>query len=235
MITLSAMRTRRRLVVATVVTALAAAALAGCTAGATIGPPTSATATATTPASAPAGTGPSAPATSGAAATSAAAATSGATASGTAPPPSAAAAPRCSSAALSVSLGTGGGVAAGTSYVDLVLTSTAGRSCTLEGWPGVSLVGDGNGTQLGAAAGRDPSSPPATVTLAPGGSAHARLGIANALNYPPATCDPVTADGLRVYPPGETHALFLPTTQFTACRMAGAPLLNVTALQPGAA
>ena len=56
------------------------------------------------------------------------------------------------------------------------------------------------------------------------------LAIANALNYPTSTCTPVTADGLRVYPPGETHALFIPTG-FTACRNAAVHLLLVTVMR----
>ncbi len=44
----------------------------------------------------------------------------------------------------------------------------------------------------------------------------------------------MTADGLRVYAPGETHALFVPTTDLTACGSADVELITVQALLPGA-
>ncbi len=97
----------------------------------------------------------------------------------------------------------------------------------------MSFVGGGNGTQIGAAGELDRSSPHGTVTLDPGKSAHAPLRIAQALNYPKDTCQPVTADGLRVYPPGETHALFVPSG-LTACRSSSVKLITVQALLPGA-
>jgi hypothetical protein len=116
----------------------------------------------------------------------------------------------------------------------LVLTNTGTERCTLQGWPGVSFVGDGNGTQLGAAGDFDRNSPHGTVTLDPGGAAHAPLKIANAMNYDATTCDPQTADGLRVYPPGETHSLFVASTDLTACRSDSVHLITVQALLPGA-
>jgi hypothetical protein len=43
------------------------------------------------------------------------------------------------------------------------------------------------------------------VKLVAGGVAHAWLQVAEAGNYPAATCQPVTAHWLRVYAPGETR------------------------------
>lgn len=140
---------------------------------------------------------------------------------------------RCTASVLSASRGGGDGGAAGSVELDLVLTNTGDVRCTLQGWPGVSLVGDGNGTQLGAAGELDRSSPHQTVTLDPGQAAHAPLRIAQAENYPQDTCQPVTADGLRVYPPGETNALFVPTDAFTACRNPDVSLITVQAVLPG--
>lgn len=141
---------------------------------------------------------------------------------------------RCTSGHLKASLTSGGGGAAGSILPYLVLTNTGSERCTLQGWPGVSFVGDGNGTQLGAAGDFDRSSPHGTVTLDPGGSAHAPLKIANAQNYDAGTCDPQTADGLRVYPPGETHSLFVASSDLTACRNDSVHLITVQALLPGA-
>ena len=140
---------------------------------------------------------------------------------------------RCTADVLSASLTAGDGGAAGSVLPYLVLTNTGSTRCTLQGWPGVSFVGDGNGTQIGAAGDLDRSSPHGTVTLDPGKTAHAPLRIAQAMNYPQDTCQPVTADGLRVYPPGETHSLFVATTNLTACRNADVKLITVQALLPG--
>jgi len=95
-------------------------------------------------------------------------------------------------------------------------------------------VGDGNGTQLGAAADFDPALATTTVTLAPGGQAHAPLKIAVAENFDAADCQPSPSDGLRVYAPGETHSIFVASTDYTACVNAGVHLLTVQAIQPGA-
>jgi hypothetical protein len=116
----------------------------------------------------------------------------------------------------------------------LVLTNTGTAPCTLKGWPGVSLVGGGTGAQLGAPGDFDQTSVHGTVTLAPGGSAHAPLRITQAGNYSAATCDPAPADGLRIYPPDETQALFVASTGWTACRSAAVHLITVRAFLPGA-
>ena len=115
-----------------------------------------------------------------------------------------------------------------------MFTNTGSASCTLFGRPGVSFVGNGDGTQLGAPADFDMSSAATTVTLAPGGSAHAPLKISVAENYDAASCQPSPIDGLRVYAPGETHAQFIADTSYTACINAAVHLITVQAVQPGA-
>jgi hypothetical protein len=106
----------------------------------------------------------------------------------------------------------------------------------LAGYPGASFVGNGNGTQLGAAATREAVGiPVTTLTVAPGASAHAQLNITNAGNFDAATCNPKVADGIRVYPPDETHALFVATTSYTACQNTSVVVIQVRPLQAGAA
>jgi hypothetical protein len=56
--------------------------------------------------------------------------------------------------------------------------------------------------------------------------------VAVAQNYPSATCGPVTAHWLRVYPPGSTVAGYAGYT-FSACSRTGAPLLTVLPVRPG--
>jgi len=139
---------------------------------------------------------------------------------------------QCTSGHLAASLSPGDGGAAGSRLPYIVFTNTGTASCTLQGWPGVSFVGNGDGTQLGAAAELDRTSARATVTLAPGASAHAPLRIVVAENYPAQTCQPTVANGLRIYPPGETHSLFIATAEYTACLDSSVQLMSVQAIQP---
>jgi hypothetical protein len=138
---------------------------------------------------------------------------------------------QCATSALTGSIAQGSGGAAGSVGVTLVLTNTGTSECALQGWPGVSFVGDGNGTQLGKPADFDRSTPHPTVTLAPGGTAQAALLITDALNYPSADCVPQQADGFRVYPPGSKESLFVKDATVAACTNPAAPtLLQVSAL-----
>ncbi|MFF1573178.1 DUF4232 domain-containing protein [Leifsonia sp. NPDC058292] len=134
---------------------------------------------------------------------------------------------QCATSDLTGTIAKGGGGAAGSVEVTLVLTNNGSASCALQGWPGVSFVGDGNGTQLGKAADFDRSTPHETVTVAPGGTAQAPLKITQALNYPEADCGPKQADGFRVYPPGSTESLFVKDADVTACTKDSAPTLLV--------
>lgn len=137
---------------------------------------------------------------------------------------------QCPTAELAGSIAPAEGGAAGHVGVTLVLTNNGTKQCSLQGWPGVSFVGNGNGTQLGAPAAFDRSTPHPTVVMQPGGTAHTLLLVGNAANYPAASCAPQKADGFRVYPPGSTTSLFVKDDQFTACTDSGAPLLQVGAL-----
>lgn len=121
------------------------------------------------------------------------------------------------------------GSGAGHSYFNLVVNNVSGTTCSIDGYPGVSFVGNGDGTQLGTPADRDParaSSGP--VTLAPGGTAQAGLAYTRAENYQ--NCNRLNSDGLRIYPPSATDALFVPY-QLTACSNQGVVLLTIGAFQ----
>jgi len=139
----------------------------------------------------------------------------------------------CATTALRVSLGPGNG-AAGSSYYPLVFTNVGTAPCTLDGYPGVSAVTSADGTQEGAAASRvTGTTAPATVTLAVNGTASALLRIVVALNYPAATCHPTRAAGLRVYPPGDLTAAFVPEASLQVCTSASNQVLFVGAVQAG--
>ncbi len=122
--------------------------------------------------------------------------------------------------------------AAGSFYYKLEMTNLSGRRCSLAGYPGVSAVGL-SGHQLGSAARRNPQHAPTTVTLADGATAVAVLQVVDVGNYPPSRCGPVTAAGLRVYPPNDTGAKIVPYP-FRACSLVGETFLAVEAVQPTA-
>ncbi len=233
---------------AVALTATTAVALAACAAGSTTlpAPPTrvpSATATPSavrTPSAAPARTGttqaspstgttqasPSTGTTAGTSGTSAAAGPGAGTRSGA-----------CSFDHLSMSIEGQDGGARGvkdtmnTINVSVVLHNTGASSCTVQGWPGVSYVGRGNGTQVGGAATLTRTVPHPTVTLRPGGTAQAHL-TASAL---PESCTTAPVDGLRVYPPGSKRSFFSDTRLVTTggvCADASVSLLRVEAFIP---
>jgi hypothetical protein len=119
--------------------------------------------------------------------------------------------------------------AAGTTYTNIVLTNHSSVPCTIQGWPGVSFVGRGNGTQIGASAVLDRTSAHATQTVAPGRAVYALLAISG---YNADQCDPKTADGLRIYPPGQRTSLFVAHSYSEACT--GVDPLRVGAFGPAA-
>jgi hypothetical protein len=132
-----------------------------------------------------------------------------------APSSSAPGTPACATSALQVKLGSSDGYAGGV-YVLIDFTNTSGSTCTLFGYPGVSLVTGPPYKQIGLAAKRSTSTPKKLVTLAAGATAHAQLQIVDALNFPSATCGPTKATALKIYPPNQTEPVYLPNTS-TGC------------------
>lgn len=114
----------------------------------------------------------------------------------------------CASSQLKVSRADTG-VGAGQRYLKLVFTNTAGSSCTLTGYPGVSYV-KAAGVQSGNPAVRTGAAYH-TVTLAAHGTAQATVHDSNGVGgYTPAQCQLTSVEGIRVYPPNQKAALFLP-------------------------
>ena len=123
--------------------------------------------------------------------------------------------PACATSALQVKLGSSNGYAGGV-YVAIDFTNTSGSTCTLFGYPGVSLVTGPPYKQIGLAAKRSTSTPKKLVTLAAGATANAQLQIVDALNFPSASCGPTKATALKIYPPNQTQPVYLPNTS-TGC------------------
>ena len=115
----------------------------------------------------------------------------------------------CATSGLKIKVDTSqGGAAAGSTYVPINFTNTTSSTCTMFGYPGVSFVTSVPGSQLGRPAKRNPAIQATTVTLAPGAVAHATLQVAEAGNYDPSACKPVTAHWLRVYPPNQFNPIY---------------------------
>ena len=124
-----------------------------------------------------------------------------------------------------------GGAAAGSTYIPIVFTNNSGATCTLYGYPGVSLAGGNPVGQIGVAADENPATPRQLVTLAPGAAASALLRIVAAQNYPAARCHRVSATYLQVYPPNQTTPIYVRYSS-TACTKP-IHLLTVNVVKPG--
>jgi hypothetical protein len=121
--------------------------------------------------------------------------------------------PQCTNADLHASI-RGSDGAAGTIYHRLVLTNVSQHSCVTGGFGGVSFVGHGDGTQVGAPATRVGRA--RTLVVAPGHRVVSTLGVADWQNFPRRTCRPVHADGYRVYVPNATRSQYIAAPQ-TVC------------------
>ncbi|MBW4041038.1 MAG: DUF4232 domain-containing protein [Acidobacteria bacterium] len=100
----------------------------------------------------------------------------------------------------------------------VLFTNTGGEACELRGTPGVSVVGDGNGTQLGKPA-TGIQNGVVTRTLQPGATIASQLRITNigTNGGPLPGCTVRKGDGYRVYPPHSTRAFFVQDPKAVAC------------------
>ncbi|MBI3687068.1 MAG: DUF4232 domain-containing protein [Actinobacteria bacterium] len=136
----------------------------------------------------------------------------------------------CPTRSLQAKLGRDDG-AAGSIYTAINFTNISKTTCVLHGYPGVALAGGTPVTQIGLAAAKDTAVPATDVTLAPGSTGHAILRIAQAGNYSPSECHPVTAQYLQIYPPKQTTPIYLPHSA-EACS-APIQILYIRAIEPG--
>jgi hypothetical protein len=135
--------------------------------------------------------------------------------------------PHCTNSALAASLVNLQGTA-GSRIGDLRLTNISRGSCWTRGYPGVSYVGFGNGTQIGRAATWD-AGVVRTILLAPRQHADAPIRMVDVRNYPASVCRPTAVDGLRVYVPGSRLAKFIPFHS-TGCRSTSVTTIDVKPL-----
>jgi len=158
----------------------------------------------------------------------------GASSAASAPVPSAAAegtGSDCTTSVLKVTTGSGGGGTAGSYYSYIDFTNTGSIPCRIDGYPGVSLTSS-SGTQIGAAATRDPSSAAKEVTLAPGATANAQLKMTDYSVYPASQCHPANAAYLKIYPPNNTASARI-AFPGTTCSNSAIKMLQIGTVTPG--
>jgi hypothetical protein len=133
----------------------------------------------------------------------------------------------CLTRNLKVSLGPANGTA-GTTFYPLQFLNAGTTSCTLSGYPGVSAV-TSSGTQIGSPASRS-NAKVKTVTLAPGKQSSASVGIVDTGNFDPSTCAPVTAAGLKIFPPNQSKSVTI-KKKFSTCSSTTTSSLRVGPVQ----
>jgi hypothetical protein len=150
-----------------------------------------------------------------------------ASASGAAGPHAvAASSPPCKTSGLVIwsNNGAGGGTA-GSIFFKVRFTNLSGHACTLTGYPKVSAVNLA-GKRIGSPAQQEAGQKPKPRKLAKGATATALLRVVDPGNFSPSVCHEVTAAGLRVTPPGQSHSKLIPLP-FATCSRAGQKTLSV--------
>lgn len=107
--------------------------------------------------------------------------------------------------------------AAGSLNLDIVFANTSKSTCKMRGFPGVSMVTGGDGTQLGEPAQRELGQEVETITLKPDQTAYSSVRITRTGPMDPSTCKPRKGDGLRIYPPEDTKAAFVRLDNVRGC------------------
>lgn len=101
-------------------------------------------------------------------------------------------------------------------YGKIVLKNVSDHACRTGGYGGLSYVGGGDGTQIGAPATRVPGHV-RSIVVRPGERVSSRISETDAGVYPRRECRPAHVDGFRVYLPNETRSQYLPHPT-TGCR-----------------
>ena len=113
----------------------------------------------------------------------------------------------CATSALTLKRGLGQGTA-GALDQNFVFTNVGSVTCTLYGYPGVSVAGPSG--QIGQPASRESSPGPSLVTLAPGRKANFTVTFVDAGNFTSSKCGLTNASTLVVYPPNQTAPVSIP-------------------------
>ncbi len=122
--------------------------------------------------------------------------------------------PRCNQSDTYVWFALSPNGTAGAVFYPVEFTNVGRTACTLTGFPGVSAISK-TLHQIGAAASREKAAV-RTVTIRPGQTAHASLGVVDPGFL--TGCHRAAADGLKVYPPNEKGKQYVLSFSFEACK-----------------
>lgn len=131
-------------------------------------------------------------------------------------------------------LGVKAGLSQGTvrsTYAVIDFRNIGNVTCTVYGYPGVSLGGGSPVRQIGLAAAENPATPRRLVTLAPGAVANALVTIVHTARFSAAKCGPSMAAYLVIIPPGQSTPIYLAYTTSTCSKPV--QILTVNVLVPG--
>jgi len=137
--------------------------------------------------------------------------------------------PACETPGLVEWMDTQGSGAAGSVFYTLEFTNLSGHACTLNGFPYLYAVGL-SGHQIGHIATFNHTPPPHQITIGNGKTATAQLQIVDVGNFPTSACHPVTAAGLKIFPPNQTRSKTVPFP-FRACSSGSPVFLTVGAVR----
>ena len=112
---------------------------------------------------------------------------------------------------------------AGSRFGEITLTNVSDHACAVGGFGGLSYVGGGDGTQIGAPAAREGKW--RKVIMKPGQVAVSEIAESTAENYPASTCKPTKVDGFRVYVPDSYDSQFV-RHETTGCADKNVSLLS---------
>ncbi|NGN92779.1 DUF4232 domain-containing protein [Nocardioides sp. KC13] len=112
---------------------------------------------------------------------------------------------------------------AGSRFGEITLTNVSDHACSLGGFGGLSYVGGGDGTQVGAPARREGSW--RRIIMKPGQVAVSAVAESTAQNYPASDCKPTKVDGFRVYVPDSYDSQFV-RHETTGCADKNVSLLS---------
>jgi hypothetical protein len=116
-------------------------------------------------------------------------------------------------------------------YQVIVFTNRSGRTCFLDGVPGINLGGGTPVAPIGLPATQASSAKAKRIAIQPGAAANALLQITNARSYSTAACGPVPARYLIVYLPNAATPGRVPY-RTTACSRA-VQMMQVSAVSRG--
>lgn len=146
---------------------------------------------------------------------------------------SSASTPRCTVDDLETTVDQGDSSAGHLNFT-ITFANTSEQTCKLDGHPGVSAVGDDDGTQIGDSATREGKARKAVV-LIPHAHATADIQAANIGDDGGPlgdSCDATAADGWRIYPPGSKASVYVEQDGLRACAAKNADWLSVSVVEP---